>query len=87
MPRTPIQKFVPGRRCQTFDGICEYLSISHRTYQSWRSRGIVPGPIAGTDRYDVRQHDLLLDVRAGIAAHNAQRPPSPLEAFEASFAD
>lgn len=77
--------FDPRARLQTKDGICEYLgSISHATYDSWQSKGIVPGPVQGTNRYDVRAHDLLLNKRAGIDA--APRRRSPLEEWEAKDA-
>lgn len=76
----------PRARLQSKDGICEYLgSISHATYDAWAAKGIVPGPVAGTSRYDVRAHDHLLDKRAGILAAN-ERKLSPLEQWEADNA-
>jgi len=68
-------------RLVTKKEICNYLGgISAATYDNWAARGLVPGPVPGTSRYDVRQHDLVLDTKLGIARLNA--PLSPLEAWE-----
>lgn len=83
---TTTVPFDPLARLQSKDGICTYLGrISFATYDNWQAKGIVPGPIAGTNRYDVRQHDHLLDRRAGIELRAVDRM-SPLEAFEAGHA-
>lgn len=77
--------FDPHARLQSKDGICAYLGhISHATYDAWAAKGIVPGPVAGTNRYDVRLHDHVLDQRAGLIA--TARDLSPLEKFEAGNA-
>ncbi len=77
--------FNPLARLQTKDGICEYLGgISATTYDTWQARGIVPGAVPGTTRYDVRQHDRVLDSRTGLAV--AERAMSPLEQWEADNA-
>jgi hypothetical protein len=69
-------------RLQTKDGICLYLGdISHGTYDAWQAKGIVPGPVPGTTRYDVRQHDHVLDARLGLAKPGKL---SPLEEWERS---
>jgi len=63
------------------DGICDYLGgISAATYDKWQSRGLVPGPVPGTNRYDLKQHDYLLDRRLGIS--RGGRRLSPLEEWE-----
>ena len=77
--------FDPQTRLQTKDGICEYLGhISHATYDAWQNRGIVPGPVCGTTRYDIRAHDLALDRTAGI--DKPARKLSPLEQWESENA-
>lgn len=74
------RRYDPAHRLQTKDGICEYLGgISHATYDTWHARGLVPGPVPGTTRYDVRAHDYLLDRKQGI---QGDRKLSPLEEFE-----
>lgn len=83
----PPSSFDPQARLQSKEGICAYLGhISAATYDAWQAKGIVPGPVPGTTRYDVRQHDMVLDQRAGIAAAQAAARLSPLEAFEAAHA-
>lgn len=79
--------FLPVARLQTKDGICAYLGdISPATYDGWQAKGIVPGPVPGTNRYDVRAHDMALDKRAGLNTSQARGPLSPLEEWEASHA-
>jgi hypothetical protein len=80
-----LAAFDPQARLQTKDGICAYLGhISHATYDSWQAKGIVPGPVGGTARYDVRAHDHVLDTKAGITSQ--RRKFSPLEQWEADNA-
>lgn len=65
--------FDPHARLQTKKGICAYLgNISSATYDLWHARGIVPGPVPGTTRYDVRQHDAALDRQSGMTAQRAR---------------
>jgi hypothetical protein len=81
--RRPSLPFDPRTRGQTKDGICEYLGrISHATYDAWQAKGLVPGPIPGTNRYDVKAHDHLLDIASSLIVQ-AGRKLSPLEEFEA----
>lgn len=54
-------------RLQTKDGILEYLGdITETTYENWRKKGITPGPVPGTNRYDVKAHDGVLDGIQGL---------------------
>jgi hypothetical protein len=70
-------------RLQSKRGICEYLGgISPATYDTWQSRGLVPGPVAGTARYDRRAHDLVLDRRTGLEQSATPVRRSPLEEWE-----
>lgn len=79
--------FDPRARLQSKEGICAYLGhISAATYDSWQAKGLVPGPIPGTNRYDLRQHDHVLDLRAGIRTAANDRKLSPLEEWEAAHA-
>ncbi|SEM55370.1 hypothetical protein SAMN05192583_0605 [Sphingomonas gellani] len=79
-----MSSFNPNARLQTKEGICEYLGgISPATYDAWQARGLVPGAVQGTTRYDVRQHDRVLDQTTGIAT---SRKLSPLEQWEAENA-
>jgi hypothetical protein len=74
--------FDPRSRLQTKEGICAYLGhISAATYDAWLAKGIVPGPVAGTNRYDLRAHDHVLDRIAGLT--RGEPKLSPLEQWEA----
>lgn len=54
-------------RLQDKAGICAYLgNISSATYDKWQAKGIVPGPVRGTNRYDLRAHDKALDRLSGL---------------------
>lgn len=70
-------------RLQDKSGICAYLGdISAATYDKWQARGLVPGPIRGTNRYDVRAHDIALDRASGLAVPAAGQPRrDPLDEF------
>ena len=68
-------------RLVTKDDICAYLGgISPATYDKWHNRGLVPGPLPGTNRYDLRQHDYVLDTKLGLKS-GGQRL-SPVEEWE-----
>ena len=70
-------------RLVTKEGICSYLGgISAATYDKWHREGLVPGPVPRTNRYDLRQHDHLLDKKLGLL--EPSRPLSPLEEWEKS---
>ena len=81
--------FSPVARLQTKEGICAYLGhISPATYDAWQSKGIVPGPVRGTNRYDLKAHDTVLDRCGGLDAPSHAQPAgrSALEDFEAGHA-
>ena len=81
---TSVKCFNPDIRLQTKDGICEFLGgISHAAYDRWRVLGVVPGPLAGTSRYDVQAHHRALDRCSGITKEQS-RHASPLEQWEAT---
>lgn len=74
-------------RLQTKDGICAYLGgIKPSTYDNWQAKGIVPGPVPGTNRYDIRAHDLALDRAGGIDKIATHANLSPLEEWERNHA-
>lgn len=81
--------FDPQIRLQSKEGICAYLGhISAATYDAWQGKGIVPGPVAGTNRYDIKAHDKALDRCGGLDAPAVTRSGqlSPLEEWEAAHA-
>ena len=44
-----------------------YCGVSPETFDDYRRRGIVPGPISGTSRWDRKLIDMWLDKASGIA--------------------
>lgn len=67
-------------RLQTKAGMCEYLRISSDRYDKWHAEGRVPGPLRGTNLYDVRAHDRAIDHWSGLDASISEL--SPLEKWE-----
>ena len=53
---------------------CKSLS----SFNNWRDRGIVPGPIPGTRRWDSRALDAALDRLSGLSAVGE----SPVSAYD-----
>jgi len=51
-----------------------YLRLSPTTFDDWQRRGIVPGPIAGTKRWDKWAIDAALDRASGLAQHGGTTP-------------
>ena len=83
-----VRAFSETARLQSKRGICEYLGdISPATYDTWQSRGLVPGPVAGTKRFDRRAHDLVLDRQAGLDQSTKPARRSPLEEWESGHSD
>ena len=75
-------RLVPSEEIRGYlGGICA------ATYAVWQAKGIVPGPVPGTNRYDVKAHDGALDRLAGLDKPLAASPlRSPLEEWEADHA-
>ncbi|NML93760.1 hypothetical protein [Novosphingobium olei] len=74
-------------RLTTKEGICAYLGdIKPATYDSWQAKGIVPGPVPGTNRYDIRAHDAVLDRLGGLSVPAHASNLSPLEQWEQGHA-
>ncbi len=46
-----------------------YCGVSLETFDDYRRRGIVPGPISGTNRWDRKLIDMWLDKASGIDAN------------------
>lgn len=74
-------------RLVTKEGICGYLGgIKPSTYDNWQAKGIVPGPVPGTSRYDIPSHDRALDRVCGLGQALPRKALSPLEAWEQGHA-
>lgn len=66
-------------RLLTKEQAAHYCGLSPSGLDAWVRAGIVPGPIAGTKRYDLRAIDAALDRHSGIKAEAASIPEDPLE--------
>ncbi len=67
------------RRCLTRTEAAAYCNITPRGLDDWVKRNIVPGPLAGTHRWDRKAIDRALDKRSGLSADEEQ----PEDAFDA----
>ncbi|QRM27903.1 hypothetical protein JO965_16775 [Microvirga sp. VF16] len=47
----------------------EHCCLSLRGFDQWVDKGLLPGPIPGTRRWDLKAIDLRLDELSGIATH------------------
>jgi hypothetical protein len=54
-------------RCFTREQAAEYLGITTSAFADWVRRGIIPGPIPNTHRWDRRAIDAALDKQSGLA--------------------
>ncbi len=57
-----------------------YCGLSKEGFDEWVRRGLVPGPIPGTQRWDRKAIDLALDRASGIC--NDCDDQSPFAAWE-----
>jgi hypothetical protein len=46
----------------------ERCSLTPSGYDLWRRKGLVPGPVPGTRRYDAKALDLALDKAMGLTS-------------------
>jgi hypothetical protein len=65
-------------RLFTREQAAAYCSLSVEGFSEWVKLGRLPGPIVGTQRWDLRAIDSALDLVSGI---RAGEPPSPLDVW------
>lgn len=53
---------------------CEYVKLTPAAFDVWRKRGLLPGPIEGTRRWDRVALDKALDKLSGIASESGSSP-------------
>ena len=56
-------------RCLTRAAAADYIGISVETFDGWRRKGILPGPIPNTHRWDRKALDAALDQAGGLQPH------------------
>ena len=66
MPKRAITAQLPPRGL-TRDAAAAYCGLSPQGFDDWVKRGVVPGPIPGTQRWDRKAIDLALDRASGLA--------------------
>jgi hypothetical protein len=55
-----------------------YCSLSTSGFDDWRRKGLMPEPIPGTTRWDVKLLDKAIDKLSGLS-----EPESPQDAYDA----
>jgi hypothetical protein len=64
------------KRSLTKQEAAEYCGCnSLAAFDQWRAKGIVPGPIPGTSRWDRKALDAALDRASGLVASSAELSP------------
>jgi hypothetical protein len=69
-------------RCLTAREAAAYCGLSLAGFRAWKAKGIVPGPIKGTYKYDQKALDLAIDRASGIAIISQSKPISALEKWK-----
>jgi len=54
-------------RCLTREQAASYCNLSPEGFSAWQRKGIVPGPMPGTARWDRKALDAALDARSGLS--------------------
>ena len=50
----------------TRDAAATYCGLSPAGFDDWQQRGLVPGPMPGTKRWDIKAIDAALDKLSGL---------------------
>ncbi len=82
--RTVISPIQP--RGLTREDAAAYCGLTPDGFDAWVRRGIVPGPIPGTQRWDRKAIDLALDRASGIQS-SGEATASPFKAWRSSRED
>ena len=59
-------RFTLERRGLTLEEAADYLGLTASGFQVWVRKGLVPGPISGTHRWDRKALDIKLDRQSGL---------------------
>lgn len=68
----------PSRRMLSLREASEYCGLSKSGLGDWVRRGIVPGPMRGTRKWDAKALDLALDRQSGLGSLLSTEP-NPLD--------
>lgn len=69
--------------CTRQEAARDYCGGSVSTFETWRKKGILPGPIPGTRRWYRPAIEQALNKACGLDEDRSQRPSSPLEEWRA----
>ncbi len=67
----------------TREDAAAYCGLSPEGFDAWVKRGIIPGPIPGTQRWDRKAIDLALDRASGIQC-SSDTAASPFKAWRSN---
>ena len=70
LSRTPPARLVTRREAAT------YLRITPEAFGLWIKRGIVPGRVPGTYRYDLAAIEAALDKASGLGSTGGDNAPA-----------
>ncbi len=65
-PRWALAKLGIAPRLLTREQAAAYCGVGVTTFTAWVRRGIIPGPLPATHRWDRKAIDAALDVLSGI---------------------
>jgi hypothetical protein len=87
MTRTGVLRDPSQKRCLTKQEAASYCGCETlAAFDRWRAKGIVPGPIPGTTRWDKKALDLALDRASGIASASPAKPElSPFQRWKIEY--
>jgi len=75
-----------NKRCLTKQEAADYCGCNTlAAFDRWRARGIVPGPIPGTNRWDRKALDRALDCSSGLVT-DSEAELSPYQRWKAQHA-
>lgn len=66
--QTKDRSSIISPRCMTLSEAASYLNYSARTFSRLVRKGMLPGPLPGTQRYDRKALDGCLDRLSGLSA-------------------
>lgn len=71
-------------RCLSAREAAAYCGLSLAGFRAWKAKGIVPGPIKGTYKYDQKALDLAIDLASGIVKNSVTKVVSPYDKWKAT---
>jgi hypothetical protein len=73
----------PRPRCVTIEDAARYVGLTPAGYRAAAARGVFPGPIPGTNRYDIKAIDAAIDRLSGMESVPPEDEPSAYDKWKA----